>query len=299
VPQGGFVDAGWLPFRAIIHVAGINMLWRASEWSIRQSVRNAMAVAHEKGFQSIAFPLIGAGSGGFKSDRVKAIMEDELGKINSPLEVKLVVFQKRAKSSSSLSAWTAEDVIRYYREMGFFGGGDLPDCTTRLLKRFEEDHGEPFDPRNPWNDVYLLSYDEKRVWTGDPECDVCAENQVYTEVLAEWAKISDGVFKPIDIEEVWEDDEGPITVAFVLDGRGDTLDGERGTLHPIWDNDWLDLDILASINRIIARSGKEFVCASDVNFAVVFVLDGESKRRLAAERSFPFITLVAPPADHR
>ena len=75
------------------------MLWRASEWSIRQCVRNAMALAHEKGFQSIAFPLIGAGSGGFNQERAKAIMEDELGKMDLPMEVRLVVFkQTRDKS---------------------------------------------------------------------------------------------------------------------------------------------------------------------------------------------------------
>ena len=93
IPLGGAVltSAGRLPLKGIIHVAGINMLWRASEWSIRQSVRNAMALAHEKGFQSIAFPLIGAGSGGFKPDRAKAIMEDELGKIEGAIEVRLVV----------------------------------------------------------------------------------------------------------------------------------------------------------------------------------------------------------------
>ena len=96
IPLGGAVltSAGRLPLKGIIHVAGINMLWRASEWSIRQSVRNAMALAHEKGFTSIAFPLIGAGSGGFNQDRVKAIMEDELGKIDSPMEVRVVVFRK-------------------------------------------------------------------------------------------------------------------------------------------------------------------------------------------------------------
>jgi O-acetyl-ADP-ribose deacetylase (regulator of RNase III) len=294
IPLGGAVltSAGRLPFKAIIHVAGINMLWRASEWSIRQSVRNAMALAHENGFQSIAFPLIGAGSGGFNQERARAVMEDELGKIDSPMEVRLVVFQKRAKPSNSPSAWTAEEVVRYYREMGFLGDGDLAECTSRLLTRFEEDHGTPFNPADPWNDVWLLSYDEQRVWTGDPECDVCAENEVYTEVLAEWAKISDGVFSPTEIEEVWEDEEGPISVHF-------TLDGQRRTLHPTWDNDWLDLDILASINRIIGKSGKEFVCASDVNFAVVFVLDAGSKRRLATERQLPFITLEAPPVAER
>ena len=50
-----------MPFKGIIHVAGINMLWRASERSIRDSVRNAMNLAAEHGFQTIAFPLIGAG----------------------------------------------------------------------------------------------------------------------------------------------------------------------------------------------------------------------------------------------
>ena len=96
IPLGRAVltSAGRLPFKAIIHVAGINMLWRASEWSIRDSVRNAMALAHEKGFQSIAFLLIGAGSGGFNQERAKAIMENELGKIESPMEVRLVVYQK-------------------------------------------------------------------------------------------------------------------------------------------------------------------------------------------------------------
>jgi O-acetyl-ADP-ribose deacetylase len=99
IPLGGAVmtSAGRLSFKAIIHVAGINMFWRASEWSIRQSVKNAMALAIEKGFQSIAFPLIGAGSGGFKPDRAKAIMEDELGKIEGATEVRVVVFTECRK----------------------------------------------------------------------------------------------------------------------------------------------------------------------------------------------------------
>ena len=94
IPLGGAVltSAGRLPFKAIIHVAGINMLWRASEWSIHQCVRNAMTLAHEQGFRSIAFPLIGSGSGGFNQERARAIMEDELGKIKSPMEVRVVVF---------------------------------------------------------------------------------------------------------------------------------------------------------------------------------------------------------------
>jgi O-acetyl-ADP-ribose deacetylase len=95
IPLGGAVltSPGRLPFKGIIHVAGINMLWRASDWSIRQCIRNAIALAHDMGFQSIAFPLIGAGSGGFNQERAKAIMEDELAKIESTMDVRLVVFK--------------------------------------------------------------------------------------------------------------------------------------------------------------------------------------------------------------
>src|ERR1700733_2432499 len=59
IPLGGAVLtlAGRLPFKGIIHVAGINLLWRASERSIRDSVKNAVQLAHEKGFKSIAIPL--------------------------------------------------------------------------------------------------------------------------------------------------------------------------------------------------------------------------------------------------
>jgi O-acetyl-ADP-ribose deacetylase (regulator of RNase III) len=96
IPLGGAVrtSAGKLPFKGIIHVAGINMLWRASERSIRDSVRNAMKLAADHGFQSIAFPLIGAGSGGFNGERAKDIMLDELQKLESPLRVRVVVYRK-------------------------------------------------------------------------------------------------------------------------------------------------------------------------------------------------------------
>lgn len=87
-------SAGKLPFKGIIHVAGINMLWRASERSIRDSVVQAMKIADERGFVSIAFPLIGAGSGGFNPQKAKSIMLDELARCESDALVKVVVFAR-------------------------------------------------------------------------------------------------------------------------------------------------------------------------------------------------------------
>ena len=83
IPLGGaaLTSAGRLPYRGIIHVAGINMLWRSSEYSVRHSVRNAMGLASQLNAQSIAFPLIGAGSGGGSPERIQDFMLDELSRI--------------------------------------------------------------------------------------------------------------------------------------------------------------------------------------------------------------------------
>jgi len=96
IPLGGAVltSAGRLPFKAIVHVAGINLLWRASDRSIRDSVRNALHLAHAHEFRSIAFPLIGAGSGGFNHERALAIMLDEMQNLDLPLNTIIVIFKK-------------------------------------------------------------------------------------------------------------------------------------------------------------------------------------------------------------
>ena len=96
IPLGGAVltSAGRLPFRGIIHVAGINMLWRSSEVSVRQSVRSAMRIVMEQRFQSVAFPLIGAGSGGSSPEKVLRIITDELATIPFEGEVFVVCYKK-------------------------------------------------------------------------------------------------------------------------------------------------------------------------------------------------------------
>jgi O-acetyl-ADP-ribose deacetylase (regulator of RNase III) len=70
--------AGQLPHRALIHVVGIDLLWRASERSIRDSARNALTLAASLGFTSLALPLIGAGSGSFSPTRTQELLVDEL-----------------------------------------------------------------------------------------------------------------------------------------------------------------------------------------------------------------------------
>ncbi len=96
IPLGHAVEttSGSLPFQSIIHVAGINLLWRSSERSIRDSVRNAVSLARHRGYASLALPLIGAGSGGGKPAKVQAIIEDELAQCEFDGEVRIVRYAK-------------------------------------------------------------------------------------------------------------------------------------------------------------------------------------------------------------
>ncbi len=96
IPLGGAVvtGAGRLPYKAIIHVAGINMLWMASEFSIRSSVRNAMKLVKENHWSSVAFPALGAGTGSFDEDKAISFITDELSKIDYDGRVLVVRYRK-------------------------------------------------------------------------------------------------------------------------------------------------------------------------------------------------------------
>lgn len=96
MPPGSAVltGAGRLPFRGIIHVAGINLCWMATEYSVRQSVRSAMEIVNREGFQSVAFPIIGSGSGNRSRQWALDLMLDEFKQIESPARVVIVEYAK-------------------------------------------------------------------------------------------------------------------------------------------------------------------------------------------------------------
>ena len=98
IPLGHAVltGPGRLPYRGIIHVAGINMLWTATTYSIQESVRSAMRMAGEQGFASVAFPLIGAATGRFGEAGSERLMLEALDAIPSDVKVSIVRFRARA-----------------------------------------------------------------------------------------------------------------------------------------------------------------------------------------------------------
>ncbi len=97
IPLGGAVitSAGRLPFEAIIHVAGISILWRSSKKSIQGSVVSAMSIVDERHFQSVAFPIIGSGTGGFGEDGALQLMLDAFQGLDSFASVTVVRYRRR------------------------------------------------------------------------------------------------------------------------------------------------------------------------------------------------------------
>ncbi len=101
IPLGHAVltGPGKLPIKGIIHVAGINLLWMASENSVRLSTRNAMALAHQHGFRSIAMPIIGSGTGGVAKAIAIDTMREEAEKSLFQGQVRIVEFSRSERAS--------------------------------------------------------------------------------------------------------------------------------------------------------------------------------------------------------
>lgn len=88
-------SAGRLPFRYIIHVASINYFWIGTKQTIFDSVLNAMKLAEELGIESIAFPILGAGTGGFNQEEAEKLIIEALEQTSYDIPVSLVRFRPK------------------------------------------------------------------------------------------------------------------------------------------------------------------------------------------------------------
>lgn len=61
----------WTNTQTLIHVAGLEWTWKASEPSVGESTRNAVLCASEHGATTLLMPLIGAGTGGLSAAQAR------------------------------------------------------------------------------------------------------------------------------------------------------------------------------------------------------------------------------------
>ncbi len=96
VGDAAATGAGELSAKFVIHAAGMAPGGVATEDSIRSSVRRSLALASEKGCRTIAIPAIGAGVGGFSTQRCAEALLSEarvhLAGETSLEEIRFVLF---------------------------------------------------------------------------------------------------------------------------------------------------------------------------------------------------------------
>jgi O-acetyl-ADP-ribose deacetylase (regulator of RNase III) len=98
IGEAAITGGGDLPARYVIHAASMRLGGRTTEPSLRESTRNSLLRASEKGLESIAFPAIGTGIAGFPLDRcaeiMGAVVRDHLRGETSIKLIEFVLFDK-------------------------------------------------------------------------------------------------------------------------------------------------------------------------------------------------------------
>lgn len=85
--------AGKLSFKQIIHVASVDLFWNSPLSAVQTSTINALRLAEQLGLTSLAFPILGAGSGRLDERAAEQLMLQSFAEIDSPLEVRLVRYR--------------------------------------------------------------------------------------------------------------------------------------------------------------------------------------------------------------
>jgi len=100
IGEAAITGGGKLAARHVIHAASMRLGGATSEQGLRESTRNSLLRAKEKGLESIAFPAIGTGIAGFPMDRCAEVMleeiRDHLKGTTSIKRVEMVLFDRRS-----------------------------------------------------------------------------------------------------------------------------------------------------------------------------------------------------------
>lgn len=88
-------SAGRLKYKGIIHVAGINIFWFATKYSILESLKSSILICERQNFKSIAIPLIGSGTGNFNSEKVEKLFAEYFTNHPTTIDVKVVKYDRK------------------------------------------------------------------------------------------------------------------------------------------------------------------------------------------------------------
>ncbi|MBD2019948.1 hypothetical protein H6F43_07070 [Leptolyngbya sp. FACHB-36] len=179
--------------------------------------------------------------------------------------------------------------IDYYRKLDFFQ--DLSALSNLELAQEVGAHLQGniievflpnFDIDDILSDLYLLSWDIKRVWWRDMEYGIFPRGNIYVRILEEWSNISRRIFLPVNVSEKWSFSEDIISI-------GMQLFGKQQRINLTSNRDWIDINLLNEVNELISTTGYQFVSFNTQGQDLCLVLlNSAEERKLRAERNLPF-----------
>lgn len=148
-----------LPAGFIIHTVG--PVWKdgnsGEEEVLKSCYKNALALAKERGFESVAFPLISSGSYGYPKDIALSVAISSIGEflLFNEMTVYLVVFDKKAyQLSEALYASVESYIDDHYIEEHKFSN------RYRESERREIAYSVPYSPKQQSMDDVIKRMDE-------------------------------------------------------------------------------------------------------------------------------------------
>lgn len=115
-------SAGNLRARIVIHAAVMGQDLKTDEKKVRDATRSALRVARELNAESVAFPALGTGVGGFQVERAAEIMlRCAIEELESPMtSIELIRFVLFGEAAYDAFSDVAEEIAREFknREVG-------------------------------------------------------------------------------------------------------------------------------------------------------------------------------------
>jgi hypothetical protein len=128
------------------------------------------------------------------------------------------------------------------------------------IEKYSEIFEKKYDPGMELDEFDLACLDKRKMIYLDLEADVCAENNVYTNVIKMFSNLSNGSFKPQNITEKWQSPSGPITIEF-------KLDDEIIKFNPKYSKDWLDSKVFEICQeKIKAKNTRIVECLGESRY---------------------------------
>lgn len=92
LPGNAVITSGGKLHQKIIHVAGLKWYWMTSLSIVKKCTRNALLLAQQNNIKSVAFPLIGTGVGGLKTEEVLSVMTEVINEMDWQIGVIIVEY---------------------------------------------------------------------------------------------------------------------------------------------------------------------------------------------------------------